>query len=934
MSHCSGFARVAALMMLVGWFGVGANAMPPHPDAVKKWQEEGVLEQKMAILEKFDAPNRLTSEQIVERMRQNLASSAALGAEADEVDTVFVCVLLVDFPDFHWNDTYYAPGNLHANGQVQPYQFDSLMFTRQGVDELYNPSGSMTEFYLENSYGKYFIHGDVKGWYTVDRNYSYYVGTDDGNTNGPALVADAVRAADPDVDFSLYANGGTSLPGLIVVHAGPGAEQGAYGIWSHRFHTSADADGVHISNYTLNPEEDFYTARISNVGVFCHEWGHVLGLPDWYDTDYEPASSDGLGQWDVMAGGSWNDSGRHPAHFSAMSKFMINGSHQFLTPTFLTTNMTHAEIPMAELNPVAYVMKDQFDDEHPGTGDWFIVENRQLYSFDQGLPGSGLLIYHFDPTASDNGDPNHYRLALEQADGLNQLAWTVNNEGDGGDPFPGSTDNRAFHDFSVPSAYSNSGLSTQVAVWDITDSDSLMYADLDVMYSRPWLVPGDDSLMMYDSGPYGSGDGDGIFEQGETIAVKVEFLNKMHISYLPSVHMTCSNPNVVMVSDEQSMGTALNPLQTSENINMLLFRIPDDFRSTRATLTFTVTSYDAYMNPTRTYQTTKTYTVTLGKPQVLLVDDDEGELNETEYIKALDRLGVPYDVWDKSLQASPAYEDLARYENIFWMTGSYYPPSYYGGVLSSSDISALAAYLDAGGNLLLGSYTSASHLHATDSAFMANYLHAHFVGTRGGWRMRGLDGTAVGNGYKYITTPGSFTENIELIEPINGGESEFYVIGSTSSHCGVTYHGDYRTVFITMEPEFFSDEGTDYMPKDTLIMRSLDFFFRGSATAVDDRTDDLLPNGFALEQNYPNPFNPTTTISYSLAAGRQMTNLSVFNVLGQKVVTLVNEIQGPGDYTVNWNGTSTSGTRVSSGIYFYRLTHGEDIRTKKMVLLK
>jgi len=932
MSYCSRFARFAALVIVVALLAAATNAVPPHPRAIEEWKAQGILDQKLANLRALDAPNRMTSEQILQALDRSLASQAALGGDAGEVDTVRVCVLLVDFVDFHYDDTYYAPGDLTANGVIEPYQFDSLMFSRQGVDPLYNPTGSMTEFYLENSYGKYFIVGDVWGWFTLSNPYSYYVGDDDGNSRGRTLVEHAVYAADPNVDFSVYANGGYNLPGLIVVHAGPGAEQGAYGIWSHRSSASADADGVHIGSYTLNPEEDFYTGRISNVGVFCHEWGHVLGLPDWYDVNYNEGS-EGLGSWDVMASGSWNDDGRRPAHFSGWSKATINPPNNFIDPIILTENLPNAPIPMVEAEPFCYILMDQYDTVY-ATGDRWIIENRQRYSFDEALPGSGLLIYHFDPTQlAGNTVPGHYRLAVEQADGLDQLGFS-GSEGDAGDPFPGSTNNRNFHDYSTPNSRAYSGALTQVGVWDISNSDSLMYADLDVTYSRPWLVPGDEPLTMFDYPPYGIGDGDGIWEQGETIGVVVEFVNMMRLSFLPFVHMTCSNPEIQMVSDDESMGTALNFHFTAENLSPLKFRIPDDFRSSRTTFTFTVRSVDDYANPQETYETTKSYQVTLGKPQILLVDDDDGRTDESDYMDALDRLGLPFDRWDKDADFSPTYTDLARYENVFWMTGSYFPPTVSGGELNADDIAALMQYLDNGGNLLLGSYSAASKLDVADSAFMADYLHSYLAGSYPSWRMKGETGSTVGNAYRYITESQVFTEMVDLIEPINGGVPEFMVGTTGPGHCGISYDGNHRTLFLTMNVEFFQDAAINNMPKDTLIMRTLDFFFRGSATAVDDDPSDLLPNGFALDQNYPNPFNPTTTISYSLGAGQTMTNLSVFNVLGQKVTTLVNEVQGPGTYTVNWAGTSAAGAPVASGIYFYRLTRGEDIETKKMMLVK
>lgn len=94
-----------------------------------------------------------------------------------------------------------------------------------------------------------------------------------------------------------------------------------------------------------------------------------------------------------------------------------------------------------------------------------------------------------------------------------------------------------------------------------------------------------------------------------------------------------------------------------------------------------------------------------------------------------------------------------------------------------------------------------------------------------------------------------------------------------------------------------------------------------------------LPRAFALKQNAPNPFNPTTVISYDLPKAAHV-SLEVFNVLGQKVKTLVNGFQEAGTQSITWDGTDNSGASVASGIYFYRLGAGEFNATKKMMMLK
>ena len=101
---------------------------------------------------------------------------------------------------------------------------------------------------------------------------------------------------------------------------------------------------------------------------------------------------------------------------------------------------------------------------------------------------------------------------------------------------------------------------------------------------------------------------------------------------------------------------------------------------------------------------------------------------------------------------------------------------------------------------------------------------------------------------------------------------------------------------------------------------------------------NVIPQRYALLQNYPNPFNPETEIQYripSLEQGRGVNvNLTVYNILGQKIQILVQKSQTPGAYSVRWNGMDESGQTVPSGIYFYRIQAGPFESTRRMVLLK
>jgi flagellar hook assembly protein FlgD len=97
--------------------------------------------------------------------------------------------------------------------------------------------------------------------------------------------------------------------------------------------------------------------------------------------------------------------------------------------------------------------------------------------------------------------------------------------------------------------------------------------------------------------------------------------------------------------------------------------------------------------------------------------------------------------------------------------------------------------------------------------------------------------------------------------------------------------------------------------------------------------DDKVAFTYSLAQNHPNPFNPTTRIQYQIQA-RTHVSLTVYDVQGRMIKTLVNEVKSPGQFTADWDGTNNNGSRVSTGVYFYRLTAGSFVQTKKMVMLK
>lgn len=107
-----------------------------------------------------------------------------------------------------------------------------------------------------------------------------------------------------------------------------------------------------------------------------------------------------------------------------------------------------------------------------------------------------------------------------------------------------------------------------------------------------------------------------------------------------------------------------------------------------------------------------------------------------------------------------------------------------------------------------------------------------------------------------------------------------------------------------------------------------------NVTSVEDPVG--IPENFSLEQNFPNPFNPSTSINYTIPQSANLINtrLEIFNLLGQKVRTLVNTKQPSGTYTVTWNGTNDAGELLATGLYVYRLQADEFVDVKKMLFMK
>jgi immune inhibitor A len=386
--------------------------------------------------------------------------------------TINALAILVEFTDK-------TPGTTAAF-------FDTLIFAAP-------PSVSVRDYYDEISYGILDIVTvnlpSALGWNLAPQTYAYYCNGQYGfgsyPQNAQRLVEDIVAAVDPLVNFANYDNDGDNfVDALFVVHAGQGAEWtgSVNDIWSHKWQTwnTPLVDGVYVSTYSMECEY-WATPGDMTIGVYCHELGHVFGLPDWYDYGYDSA---GLGRWCLMAGGSWNGAnGASPAHVTAEGRWRLG----FVTPVMLANSALGVPIPQVETNQagsVFYVWSGG-----ASNNEYFLVENRQAVGYDAALPGHGLFIYHVDDYKSGNNNQctdhqncncsQHYEVALEQADGLLNLE-KYNNSGDAGDPYPGTSNNTTFNLTSTPNSGAYSDCSSTVSITNISASAATMYADIGI----------------------------------------------------------------------------------------------------------------------------------------------------------------------------------------------------------------------------------------------------------------------------------------------------------------------------------------------------------------------------------------------------------------------------------------------------------------------
>ena len=307
-------------------------------------------------------------------------------------------------------------------------------------------TGSAKDYFRDNSMGVFNPQFDVVGPYKLPQTMDYYGKNDaSGNdTNPQQMVIDACTLASvAGIDFSQYdTDRDGSVDNVFIYYAGYNEAEGgpANSVWPHRWslaNRNTRFNGVAIFDYACTSELRGKTgSNMCGIGTFVHEFGHVLGLPDYYPTN--TASHHTLSYWNVMDAGPYLNSGRTPPAYSAFDRFYLN----WLKPTELKVPGKYSLENLTTSNK-AYLITQygnhNLNGANPSPVEFFTLENRQKSGWDTYLPGHGMLITRIYYNATDwnnnepNNNPNAMGVDIIEADGL------ASDYNLPGDPFPGST---------------------------------------------------------------------------------------------------------------------------------------------------------------------------------------------------------------------------------------------------------------------------------------------------------------------------------------------------------------------------------------------------------------------------------------------------------------------------------------------------------------
>ena len=259
-------------------------------------------------------------------------------------------------------------------------------------------TGSARDFYYDNSHGVFEPIFDVYGPVQMDTTYAYYGQNDwNGDDRRPEeAIIQGCQKLDDQIDFTRYDNDGDGTVDLVFMYyAGQGEADGGNTntIWPHQYEISSagkhlELDGKVIDSYACTNEVNGWDGKMCGIGTACHEFGHAMGLPDFYDTDYSAnGHAAGLFFFSTMDSGAYNNNGRTPPFFNFEERMLLGWLKETDYREFPKTG-TYT-IPSVDEN-VAYRTPTDM------AGEYFVYECRGSNGWDAGLAAHGMVVYHVD----------------------------------------------------------------------------------------------------------------------------------------------------------------------------------------------------------------------------------------------------------------------------------------------------------------------------------------------------------------------------------------------------------------------------------------------------------------------------------------------------------------------------------------------------------
>lgn len=332
-------------------------------------------------------------------------------------------------------------------------------------------TGSVRDYFYDNSMQMFDPVFDVVGPIQLT---DFSVNSPNQTSNMRAILNAALKKANDLVDFSQYDldnNGAVDIFYIIFAGVGSNTGEASQHVWPHASYLwpTISYDDVRLGRYACSCElfSQEYGGIIDGIGTMCHEFSHVLGLPDLYDTDYGDSGGEAAtpNTYEIMDGGGYNNTGRTPAGYSAYDKYSV----EFAPVQVIDQAGTYTLNPLSTHNEIYRI-------NTPLPKEYFLLENRQYDGkWDQSLPGHGMLVARVDSSKTSvwtdntvNNDPS--RLYYEILRAGNATAA----EGMPSDPFPGTKNVTMLSNNTKPSLKTWNGTENDFSISAIKEENGVI----------------------------------------------------------------------------------------------------------------------------------------------------------------------------------------------------------------------------------------------------------------------------------------------------------------------------------------------------------------------------------------------------------------------------------------------------------------------------